>query len=275
AMNNAELAAHLENLRNELTGTYLYTEQTKRDKLITWMDKDKISPRDATDSLALAIVDELKVLLDLFEGAPPPRKKCNPASWAAKVFDACFQETERLEAEAERLNKEKPTKTVHHFCMNDMVPVLRTDMSLRLCIECAKTETPGILAQLEASQQSCANTSLIIRCAHALPNIVQEAQAKEAQPKTRHAVLPRAMATEKDQRIQMLRRLPIRPRNLKLGGAWDPHKVNAPLNAKYRLKERFPALNFAQRKLVAIKRDALDWKVRSLACTVTYNMCVD
>ncbi|KAL3924296.1 MAG: hypothetical protein SGPRY_003957, partial [Prymnesium sp.] len=77
-------------------------------------------------------------------------------------------ETERLEAEAERLSREKPcdwcrqaatvdctlcgNKTVHHFCMNEMVPVLRTGMSLRLCIECAKTETPGILAQLVTSQ---------------------------------------------------------------------------------------------------------------------------
>ncbi|KAL3913226.1 MAG: hypothetical protein SGPRY_008059, partial [Prymnesium sp.] len=83
AMNNAELAAHLDDLSNELKGTL--TEQTKRDKLIAWMvDKDKISPREATDSLgtAPATIDELKVLLDLFEGAQPPRKKGNPASWA-------------------------------------------------------------------------------------------------------------------------------------------------------------------------------------------------
>ena len=132
-------------MRNELTDTH--TQQTKRTKLVAWMDKDKISPRDATDSLALATIDELKVLLGLFEGAAPPRKKGNPASWAAKVFDACFQETERLEAEAERLSREKPcdwcghpatvdcticgNKTVHHFCMNEMVPVLHRHLRKR------------------------------------------------------------------------------------------------------------------------------------------------
>ena len=46
-----------------------------------------------------------------------------------------------------------------------------------------------------------------------------------------------------------------------LKGAWDPHKVDAPLNAKYHLRERLPALTFAQRKLIADRRDTLDWKV--------------
>ncbi|KAL3913227.1 MAG: hypothetical protein SGPRY_008060 [Prymnesium sp.] len=124
--------------------------------------------------------------------------------------------------------------------MNEMVPVLRTNTSLRLCIECAKTETPGILSQLEASQvdellwqkkvkrsfRSLAEKKkhLLSLCRFAKnpKEGVGNATAKEAQPKTRHAVLLRAAAMEKDQRIQMTRRLTIRPRNLKLGLALSP-----------------------------------------------------
>ena len=62
----------------------------------------------------------------------------------------------------------------------------------------------------------------IIRCAHTLPTIVQEAQAREAQPKMRRAVLLRAAALAKDQRFQMPTRLTICPRNVKLEVALSP-----------------------------------------------------
>ncbi|KAL3906867.1 MAG: hypothetical protein SGPRY_010386 [Prymnesium sp.] len=75
---------------------------------------------------------------------------------------------ERFEEAAARKAKEKPCdwcrkpsviectlcglKNVHHFCQNEMVPILAVDMALRLCIECAQKETPGICEELDAAQ---------------------------------------------------------------------------------------------------------------------------
>ena len=161
------LASYLEELRTQLVGTS--TDDEKREKIVKWTQGD-MTLRMATDTLALATVDEISNLLKLLEGALPPRKKTNPASWAAKLLDAVLQEIERLAEEAARKAKEKPCdwcrkpsviectlcglKNVHHFCQNEMVPILAVNMALRLCIECAQKETPGICEALDASQVS-------------------------------------------------------------------------------------------------------------------------
>ncbi|KAL3908578.1 MAG: hypothetical protein SGPRY_009740, partial [Prymnesium sp.] len=108
-----------------------------------------ITLRMSTDALALATIDELSNLLKLFEGALPSRKETSAASWAAKLTDACLQEIERMDEAAAPMAKEKPCdwcrqasvigctlcglKNVHHFCQNEMVPVLVVNMALRLC----------------------------------------------------------------------------------------------------------------------------------------------
>ena len=53
-----------------------------------------------------------------------------------------------------------------------------------------------------------------------------------------------------------------------LQGRWNPHNIASPINAKYVMRERLPALTFVERKTIVAQREVLDWKVRSLACSV-------
>ncbi|KAL3899016.1 MAG: hypothetical protein SGPRY_012722 [Prymnesium sp.] len=281
------LASYLEALRAQLV--FASTDNEKREKIVGWTRGD-MTLRMATDTLALATIDELSSLLKLFEGALPPRKKTNPASWAAKLLDGDRATGRRGIIECTLCG----LKNVNHFCQNEMVPILSVNMALRLCIECAQKETPGICAALDAQVDELLEDNNVKRkfrtlasgkekyflslCRHDADDLILNCMGEEGEEGVRaahHCAGSSANDAARDpgsvdpESLQLITESEmVQLTDDFLQGKWNPHNVASPINSKYVMRERLPALTFAERKTIVAQREVLDWKVRSLACSV-------